>query len=138
MPASDALIVSAHEVTLKSRSRQRVGYVVSIKQNSPATVGKQKPLRVFGLPRQVKELQRDTIEINLLAIVQRPVNSHAFVPKAGIRHWTYTGPYIPQVGQERVHLNLWLLNGRAPASGAGDEMLVDSFSFQPWARCVPL
>jgi hypothetical protein len=62
----------------------------------------------------------------------RARNGWASVPASDmIQHWTYTGPYIPQVGQERVHLNLWLLNGRASASGAGDEMVVHSFSFQP-------
>jgi len=48
-----------------------------------------------------------------------------------IYQWTYTGSYIPPVGQERVHINLWLLNGSAPVSGAGDEMVINSFTFQP-------
>ena len=33
--------------------------------------------------------------------------------------------------EERVHINLWLLNGNAPVSGIGDEMVINSFSFQP-------
>jgi len=48
-----------------------------------------------------------------------------------INQWTYTGAYIPPAGQERVHINLWLLGGAAPTSGTGDEMVVNSFSFQP-------
>ena len=48
-----------------------------------------------------------------------------------ISQWTYTGEYIPPVGQERVHINLWLLHGSAPLSGKGDEMVVNSFTFQP-------
>jgi hypothetical protein len=48
-----------------------------------------------------------------------------------IFQWTYTGASIPPVGQERVHINLWLLNGSAPISGAGDEMIIHSFNFQP-------
>ena len=47
-----------------------------------------------------------------------------------ISQWIYRGAYIPPPGQ-RVHINLWLLNGRAPASGAGDEMIIRSFSFRP-------
>jgi hypothetical protein len=48
-----------------------------------------------------------------------------------IDQWTYTGSYIPPPGQERVHINLWLLNGNAPVSGAGNEMVIHSFAFQP-------
>jgi len=48
-----------------------------------------------------------------------------------IYQWTYTGEYIPPVGQERVHINSWLLNGSAPVSGVGNEMVISSFSFQP-------
>lgn len=47
-----------------------------------------------------------------------------------INQWTYTGSYIPPVGQERVHINLWLFNGSAPISGSGDEMVIHSFVFQ--------
>lgn len=46
-----------------------------------------------------------------------------------INSWTYTGSYIPPVGQDRVHINLWLLNGNAPVSGVGDQMVVNSFNF---------
>ncbi len=54
-------------------------------------------------------------------------------PLAGdiIYQWTYTGPYIPAVGSERVRINLWLLNGAAPTNGVGDEMVISSFSFNP-------
>jgi hypothetical protein len=47
-----------------------------------------------------------------------------------IYQWTYTGASIPPVGQGRVHINLWLLNGSAPISGVGDEMVIHSFNFQ--------
>jgi hypothetical protein len=46
-----------------------------------------------------------------------------------IYQWTYTGAYIPPVGQDRVHINLWLLNGSAPVSGTGDGMVINSFNF---------
>jgi hypothetical protein len=48
-----------------------------------------------------------------------------------IRQWTYTGGYIPTPGQERIHINLWLLNGNAPVNGTGNEMVISSFKFQP-------
>ena len=48
-----------------------------------------------------------------------------------IRQWTYTGGYSPTPGQERVHINLWLLNGNAPVNGTGNEMVISSFKFQP-------
>lgn len=56
--------------------------------------------------------------------------SDAPAPADIISQWIYRGAYIPPPGQ-RVHINLWLLNGRAPASGAGDEMIIRSFSFRP-------
>jgi hypothetical protein len=52
-------------------------------------------------------------------------------PSDIIHQWTYTGPNIPPPGQERVHINLWLLNGQAPLSGVGDEMIIKSFTFLP-------
>ena len=60
-------------------------------------------------------------------------NGWASAPAAAdvIYQWTYKGSYIPPVGQERVHINLWLLNGNAPVSGIGNEMVINSFSFQP-------
>lgn len=60
-------------------------------------------------------------------------NGWSSVPAAGdiIYQWTYTGSYIPLPGQERVHINLWLLNGSAPISGVGDEMVINSFTYQP-------
>ena len=48
-----------------------------------------------------------------------------------IRRWTYTGRNIPRPGLERVHINLWLLNGRAPTNGQDTEMIIRSFSYQP-------
>jgi hypothetical protein len=60
-------------------------------------------------------------------------NGWSNVPATGdiIYQWTYTGSYIPPVGQERVHINLWLLYGNAPVSGTGNEMVINSFNFQP-------
>jgi hypothetical protein len=52
-------------------------------------------------------------------------------PSAYIVDWTYTGPYNFQPGVERVHFNLWLLKGMAPTNGTGDELIINSFSFQP-------
>jgi len=60
-------------------------------------------------------------------------NGWSSMPAPGdiIYQWTYAGAYIPPPGQERVHLNLWLLNGTAPSSGTGDDMTINSFAFQP-------
>jgi hypothetical protein len=60
-------------------------------------------------------------------------NGWSAVPAASdmIYQWTYTASYIPPVGQERVHINLWVLNGNAPVRGVGDEMVISSFNFQP-------
>jgi hypothetical protein len=52
-------------------------------------------------------------------------NRWSNVPAPGdiIYQWTYTGGYIPPPGEERVHINLWLLDGRAPVNRIGDEMV---------------
>jgi hypothetical protein len=50
--------------------------------------------------------------------------SNTPAPSDIIYQWTYTGGNIPPVGQQRVHINLWLLNGNAPVSGNGDEMVI--------------
>jgi hypothetical protein len=52
-------------------------------------------------------------------------------PTDVIYQWTYTGAYIPPVGQERARINLWLLNGSAPTNGIGNEMVIHSFNFEP-------
>jgi hypothetical protein len=52
-------------------------------------------------------------------------------PSDIINQWTYTGSYVPPIGNERVRINLWLLNGAQPTSGSGDAMIIHSFSFQP-------
>lgn len=66
-------------------------------------------------------------------VVFRSWKGWANVPGAGdvIKEWTYTGPNIPVRGPERVHINLWLLSGAAPASGLGDELVIEGFTFEP-------
>lgn len=48
-----------------------------------------------------------------------------------IHQWTYEGLNIPPPGQERVRMNLWLLNGNAPVGNVGDEMVINSFTYLP-------
>ena len=62
----------------------------------------------------------------------RAWNGWSSVPSASdvIHEWTYTGAYIPSPDSALVHANLWLLNGTAPAGGAGDSMVIRSFVFQ--------
>jgi len=52
-----------------------------------------------------------------------------------IQEWTYTGKDVPllaqSLGHDRVHINLWLLNGNTPLNGEGDEMVIHSFVFEP-------
>jgi hypothetical protein len=38
---------------------------------------------------------------------------------------------VPRSGGERVHLNLWLFNGAAPADGAIAEVVLSSFGLAP-------
>jgi hypothetical protein len=50
-------------------------------------------------------------------------------PDNVIHQWTYTGSDIPPAAAERMRFNLWLFDGRAPASSERDEVVVTSFSF---------
>jgi hypothetical protein len=50
-------------------------------------------------------------------------------PDAIIHQWTYTGADVPPAAEERMRFNLWLFDGRVPASGERDEVVVTSFSF---------
>ncbi len=52
-------------------------------------------------------------------------------PSSYIVNWTYAGGYNFQPGSERVHINLWLYGGASPMKGVGDEMIVNSFAYQP-------
>lgn len=60
-------------------------------------------------------------------------NGWASAPASGtlISQWTYTGNNIPPAGQERARMTVWLYNGSAPLNGVGNEMVINSFSFQP-------
>jgi len=51
--------------------------------------------------------------------------------------WEYNGQnnFIP--GNERVHINFWQLNGKAPASGKTEEIIFKSFSFKPLSVISP-
>ncbi len=51
-----------------------------------------------------------------------------------IAEWTYTGPYTKVPGDENFRINFWLLNGLAPISGLGDELIVTGFACQD---CAP-
>ena len=46
-----------------------------------------------------------------------------------IADWRYGGRSVPRAGAERVHLNLWLYNGRPPTDGAEQEVVVSKLSF---------
>ncbi|MCE2450660.1 MAG: T9SS type A sorting domain-containing protein [Candidatus Latescibacteria bacterium] len=49
------------------------------------------------------------------------------------QRWSFHGDRVPETGAEQVRLNLWLLNGEAPADGRDVEVVVTSFSFEPLA-----
>src|SRR5207244_2180790 len=51
--------------------------------------------------------------------------------KAPLAGWTYTGRHIPPPGKERARANLWLFDGRPPASGQRQVVVISSFAFNP-------
>jgi hypothetical protein len=51
-------------------------------------------------------------------------------PASGsIESWRYTGPDVPDEGDERVRLNLWLFGGAAPANAQDAEVVISDFRF---------
>lgn len=52
-------------------------------------------------------------------------------PSELIDQWTYYGPCNPSPGQEKVHINLWLINGNPPSNGMETEIVIKSFVFIP-------
>ena len=50
--------------------------------------------------------------------------------KSPLDDWTYSGRNIPPPGKERVRANLWLFNGKPPASGTSQEVVIQSFQFR--------
>lgn len=48
---------------------------------------------------------------------------------ATLNQWTYSGASTPFPDGEVPHINLWLYQGRAPASGQPVEVVIRSFSF---------
>ncbi len=55
-----------------------------------------------------------------------------------IREWTFSdAPAVPQPGDENVRLNLWLVNGDAPAGNSEVEFVIRSFHFLPLGRPQP-
>ncbi len=55
-------------------------------------------------------------------------------PGDWVHGWTYGGADNPPPGNERMHFNLWLVDGAPPQSGLGDEVIVESFDFAAAAR----
>lgn len=48
--------------------------------------------------------------------------------------WRYQGADLPQTGEEKVRLNLWLFQGAAPVSDEAVEVIVESFDFTAFAE----
>ena len=45
--------------------------------------------------------------------------------------WVYQGRHMPEVNNEKVHMNLWLRDGRAPSAKSCKEIIVSRFIYQP-------
>ena len=53
-----------------------------------------------------------------------------------IHEWTYSGTDNPAPGNEKVHLNFWLMNGNPPANQQEAEIIINSVIVTP-AACTP-
>ncbi len=54
-----------------------------------------------------------------------------------ISEWTYTGNNIPPVGNERLHINFWLMGGHAPINQQDAEFVVKAV-FAPSSSSIPV
>jgi hypothetical protein len=52
------------------------------------------------------------------------------VPPASslVHQWVSDSSDIPSPGNEKIHMNFWLMNGLAPVGGVGDEMIINNFA----------
>ena len=48
-----------------------------------------------------------------------------------IHEWTYTGPGIPPAGDEKLHLNFWLMNGLPPSDSQPAELIIKAVEVLP-------
>lgn len=48
-----------------------------------------------------------------------------------IDHWVNTGPDVPSPSDAYVHINLWLMDGLAPADGRSAHIVLADLSFVP-------
>ncbi len=78
----------------------------------------------FAQPESVRTLQQFTWRAGQITWVATRLDTNAEIAR-----YTYSGSDVPLPGDERVRLNLWLFNGRAPAAPA--EVVVESFTFTP-------
>ncbi len=56
-----------------------------------------------------------------------------------IKQWTYSGSNNPPVGNERLHINFWLLNGTPPTNQQDAELIISAVSvpLNPCSISVP-
>ncbi|MHA1272396.1 MAG: glycoside hydrolase family 16 protein [Promethearchaeota archaeon] len=47
-----------------------------------------------------------------------------------IQEWAYLGSDIPESSTEKVHINLWLIDGLAPSNNAETEVIIKKFEFK--------
>lgn len=45
-----------------------------------------------------------------------------------INEWNYNGSHIPNVGNERLHINFWLFQGQVPTNNQNAELIIKSVS----------
>ncbi|MFS0784538.1 glycoside hydrolase family 16 protein [Bacillus sp. 1P06AnD] len=48
------------------------------------------------------------------------------------KKWTYTNEKVPDEGMAKIHMNLWLANGKAPQNGLETEIIISNFIFTPY------
>ncbi len=68
------------------------------------------------------------------SIVFHSLYGHYPSPSASedlIKSWNYTGGSIPEPGNEKVRVNLWLIDGSSPSGNMEAEIIIKKFEFIP-------
>jgi hypothetical protein len=99
-------------------------------------------LGIAGTPNSQFVVQPFTVPANIFRFEfgAYPISSHAFKwtpnrvdfeSQGGAQNvrWTYTGPNVPEPGNEKARIELWMNRDRAPASGQEIEVVIRSFRF---------
>ena len=127
VPHPNTQNVSSRSTTCRQTGRTAIGSIFRTCSSDPALT-------------RIMIWRPDSIRFVTVKGHYTPYN---YPPAAVMDEYTYThnpaeGRYVPLLGRERLHFNLWLnktVNPMAPADGQPVEVIIPAFGFVPLANC---